>query len=275
MPDALGSYLRSRRTRVDAIALGYAGRRRTPGLRREEVAARANLSVTWYTWLEQGRGGNASPEALERIAAALMLSELEREHLFLLGLGHPPEARYRSGAPVPPRLQRLLDAMDASPAILRTPTWDVVAWNRAARAVLADYEALPPHERNVLRRMFCDPQVRARQFDWDAVARAVVASLRVDAARAGADAEIAPLVAELRAASPEFAAMWDDTLVQAHGEGTKRLRHPVIGEIALEYSSFTVEGRPDLSLIVYNPATQADRERIVAAMNAASPVART
>jgi len=260
--NALGTYLRSRRTKLDASSLGYAGRRRTAGLRREEVADRANISATWYTWLEQGRGGRPSAEALDRIADALLLTEIEREHLFLLGLGHPPEARYRSGDPITPRLQRLLDALPFSPAILRTPTWDIVAWNRAARAVLTDYETLPPQRRNVLRMMFCDPHVRARQFDWESVARAVVASFRVDATRAGADEEIAPLVAELRAASPAFAAMWDDTLVQAHGEGVKRLRHPQLGEISLEYSSFAVDGRKDLSLIVYNPATEQDRERI-------------
>ncbi|NML44519.1 helix-turn-helix domain-containing protein [Ramlibacter sp. G-1-2-2] len=260
---ALGTYLRSRRTQLDALALGYSGRRRTAGLRREEVADRASISATWYTWLEQGRGGKPSAEVLDRIAQALMLTDVEREHLFVLGLGHPPEQRYRGGDPITPRLQRLLDALPHSPALLRTPTWDIVAWNRAARAVLTDYETIPPQGRNVLRMMFCDPHVRERQFDWEAVARAVVAAARVDAARAGADAEIAPLVAELRAISPEFGAMWDSSLVHSHTEGVKRLRHPRLGEIALEYSSFAVEGRKDLSLIVYNPATEQDRERIL------------
>ena len=139
----LGSYLKDRRTRLDPAALGFAaGRRRTPGLRREEVAQRANISPTWYTWLEQGRGGAPSPDVLNRIARALMLTDIEREHLFLLGLGRPPEVRYTATEGVTPRLQRLLDALDASPALIKTATWDVVAWNRAAAAVLTDYGTL-------------------------------------------------------------------------------------------------------------------------------------
>src|SRR5215469_15645980 len=110
---SLGAYLKDRRTRLDPVALGFsAQRRRTLGLRREEVAQRANISPTWYTWLEQGRGGAPSPDVLDRIARALMLTEVEREHLFLLGLGRPPEARYRKNQDVTPRLQRVLDALD-------------------------------------------------------------------------------------------------------------------------------------------------------------------
>ena len=124
----LGAYLRDRRARLDPMALGYpGGRRRTPGLRREEVAQRANISPTWYTWLEQGRGGAPSADVLNRIAAGLMLTEAEREHLFLLGLGRPPEVRYKAVEGVTPRLQRVLDALEVSPALIKTATWDVVA----------------------------------------------------------------------------------------------------------------------------------------------------
>jgi transcriptional regulator with XRE-family HTH domain len=259
----LGNYLKNRRTKLDPATFGFSGsRRRTAGLRREEVAQRANISAAWYTWLEQGRGGNPSADVLDRIASALMLTEVEREHVFLLGLGHPPEVHYRGGDAITPRLQRLLEALPYSPAIVRTATWDVVAWNRAAAAVLTDYGSLPPEQRNILRMIFCDPRVRAAQFDWESVARFVVSAFRIDAARAGADAEVAPLVDELCRSSPEFAAMWQDNEVQTHGEGVKHLRHPVLGPISLEYSSFAVDGRPDLQMIVYNPATPADQERI-------------
>jgi len=105
-PTSLGDFLKSRRTRLDPASFGYSGRRRTPGLRREEVAQRANISSTWYTWLEQGRGGAPSANVLERIAGALMLTNTEREHLFMLGLGRPPEVRYRAVSDVNPRLQR-------------------------------------------------------------------------------------------------------------------------------------------------------------------------
>ena len=259
----LGAYLRDRRIRLDPAAFGFAvGRRRTPGLRREEVAQRANISPTWYTWLEQGRGGAPSADVLNRIAAALMLTDIEREHVFLLGLGRPPEVRYKAAADVTPRLQRLLDALEVSPALIKTATWEVVAWNRAAASVLTDYGALPPGQRNILRLIFCDPRVRAAQYDWESVARFVVGSFRADAARAGAVSEVGQLVDELCRRSPEFETLWRDNNVQVHGEGVKRLRHPVLGAIGLEYSAFAVDGRPDLSMIVYNPATRADADLI-------------
>src|SRR3954452_15409648 len=161
----LGAYLKDRRTRLDPATFGFAqGRRRTPGLRREEVAQRANISPTWYTWLEQGRGGAPSADVLNRIAAGLMLTEPEREHLFILGLGRPPEARYRGAEGVTPRLQRVLDALSPSPALIKSSTWDVIAWNRAAAVVLNDYGALPPDKRNILRMIFLDPRVRQAQY---------------------------------------------------------------------------------------------------------------
>ena len=255
----LGAYLKDRRSRLDAAALGFStSRRRTTGLRREEVAGRANICVTWYTWLEQGRGGAPSAEVLNRIARALMLTDMEREHLFLLGLGRPPEVRYRAADGVSPRLQRLLDALEFSPAIIKTATWEVVAWNRAAAAVLTDYGALPPGQRNILRLVFGQSRVRAAQHDWESVARFVVGAFRADAARAGAMSEVSQLVDELCQISPEFTALWRENEVGAHGGGTKRLRHPTLGVIELEYSSFVVEERSDLGMIVYNPVSPAD-----------------
>src|ERR1700761_1357348 len=236
---SLGSYLRDRRTRLDPTTFGIPlTRRRTPGLRREEVAQRANVSATWYTWLEQGRGGAPSAPLLERIAQALLLTHVEREHLFLLALGRPPEVRYQVSEGVTPRLQRVLDALELSPAIVKTATWDVIAWNRAATVMLTDYAALAPAQRNVLRMMFCDPRVRAAQYDWEGVARFVVAAFRADAARAGATAQVEALVEELSRVSPEFEAMWKDHDVRSYGEGVKHLRHPVGGPIGFEYSAF-------------------------------------
>ena len=143
----LGTYLKDRRAKLDPAAFGFsATRRRTPGLRREEVAQRANVSATCYTWLEQGRGGAPSADVLDRIARALMLTDVEREHLFLLGLGRPPEVRYQATEGVTPRLQRVLDALELSPALVKTATWDVVAWNRAAAAVLTDYGSSRPSD---------------------------------------------------------------------------------------------------------------------------------
>ena len=259
----LGVYLKDRRTRLDPAALGFStGRRRTSGLRREEVAQRASISPTWYTWLEQGRGGAPSADVLERIARAMMLTDAEREHLFLLGLGRPPEARYREPDGISPRLQRLLDTLEYSPAFIRTATWDVIAWNKAASAVLTDYSTLPDGQRNVLRIMFRDSRIRAAQPNWQSVARYVVASFRADVARAGAARNVQSLVDELCATSPEFAAMWRDNDVQGHGDGSKVLHHPIAGPLSMEFSGFAVDGRPDLNMVIYNPATPADADKI-------------
>ena len=259
----LGSYLKDRRAKLDPAAFGLSPeRRRTPGLRREEVAQRANISPTWYTWLEQGRGGAPSADVLERIARALMLTDGEREHLFLVALGRPPEARYQRSEGVTPRLQRVLDALNPSPALIRTATWDVVAWNRAATILQTDFGALPAEQRNLLRLIFLDARSRAMHNDWKSVARFVVGAFRVDVARAGATANVAALVDELCRLSPEFAAFWRDNDLSAHGEAVKHIRHPVLGAFAFEYSSFAVDGRSDLSMLVYNPATPVDAAKI-------------
>jgi len=266
----LGIYLRDRRAKLDPTAFGLPlQRRRTPGLRREEVAQRANVSATWYTWLEQGRGGAPSADVLDRIARAMMLTDAEREHLFLLGLGRPPEVHYHAVDGISPRLQRVLDTLEHSPAFIRTATWDIVAWNKAATAVLTDYSTLAEGKRNVLRMMFQDSRVRAAQPNWQNVARYVVASFRADVARAGAARNVQSLVDELCATSPEFAAMWRDNDVQGrHGDGVKVLQHPIAGALSMEFSGFAVDGRPDLNMVIYNPATAADAEKIRTLMKA-------
>lgn len=265
--NSLGNFLRDRRSRLDAAAFGFSGgRRRTPGLRREEVAQRANISPTWYTWLEQGRGGAPSADVLNRIAVGLMLTEPEREHLFILGLGRSPEARYKGSDEVTPRLQRVLDAFPISPAIIKTAIWDVVAWNAAAATLLTDYGTLPREQRNILRLMFSDARIKAAQEDWLNVARYVVGAFRADAARAGAGAEIAQLVEELSRSSPEFEALWRDNDVAGHADGLKRIRHPEHGLVELEFSAFAVDGRPDLRMIVYNPASPETARRIQSLM---------
>lgn len=259
----LGNYLKVRRARLDPAAFGFSqARRRTPGLRREEVAQRANISPTWYTWLEQGRGGAASADVLDRIARALMLTDVEREHLFHIGLGHMPERRSRHDEGVLPRLQRVLNALEPSAAMIRTSTWDVIAWNRAVAVMLTDYGALPPQERNILRQIFCNPHNREVQYDWESVARFVVGAFRVDAARSGDAAQVAAAVEELSRLSPEFEAMWRENDVSESAGGTKHLRHPVLGPVTFEYSSFAVEGRSDLTLVIYSPVTEKDAERV-------------
>lgn len=261
--NALGRFLRDRRTRLDPVALGFpVGRRRTPGLRREEVAMRSNISPTWYTWLEQGRGGAPSADVLERIATGLMLTEPEREHLHILAFGHPPELRHRPEHAITPRLQRVLEGFSGSPALIISATWDVLAWNRAAALILTDYAKLEPKQRNILRLVFGEARIRARQEGWQEVARYIVGAFRADAARAGAADDIAQLVEELSEASPEFRALWTENEVAGHGEGVKVLQHPLIGRIEMDFSTFSVAGRPELTLMVYTPATPEVAERL-------------
>ena len=260
----LGTYLRDRRARLDPAAFGLpSARRRTPGLRREEVAQRAHVSATWYTWLEQGRGGAPSADVLDRLSRALALKPVEREHLYLLAQGRPPEVTPPGrSVSVSPRLQRLIDSLETSPAIVKNAEWDVVAWNEAAAAVLTDYALLPPEQRNVMRLFFCNPRLRATQPNWEYTARFVVATFRADIARTGTSRRAQALIEELNHASPEFAAIWQEHDVRTYGEGTKLIQ-PAHGDlVTFEYSSFAVDGQPGLGMVVYTPATPMDAERV-------------
>ena len=202
------------------------------------------------------------PPTLDRLADALMLTAVEREHLFLLALGRPPEVRYQPSDGVGPRLQYVLDALSACPAMIRTATWDVVAWNRAAAAVFIDYGALPSAERNILRLIFLDPRARTVNFNWEGVARFIVGVFRSDAHREGAAETVQPLVDELCTKSPDFAMTWRESEINSVCEGVRRLCHPKLGEIALEFTTFAVDGRADLAMLVYTPVSADDAARI-------------
>ncbi len=268
--NALGAFLKDRRAKLDPAGLGFSmQRRRTPGLRREEVARLANISPTWYAWIEQGRGGTPSVEALDRISRALALTESEREHLFLLAFGSSPAARYESRDEISPLLRRILDRLTVSPAIVRNAVWDILAWNKAALAVLEDYAKLPPRRRNILRLIFASERVRSAQSDWESVARFVVATFRAETVRAGAAGETAALVEELRRSSPEFEKIWNENEVRTNGEACKTLLHPQAGPIRLEFTAFAVDGRPDLTLMIYDPDTREDEEKIEALLRSA------
>lgn len=152
--------------------------------------------------------------------------------------------------------------LEFSPALVKNLTWDVMAWNRAAASVLTDYSTLEPRQRNIMRLLFGRTRAHGNSKGWEDVARTVVAAFRADVARLGNTPEVEALVEELCQSSPDFSRMWRDNDVRNFGEGTKRLRHPEIGWIGLEYASFAVDGRPDLGLVIYNPATASDAERI-------------
>ncbi|MDY0926919.1 helix-turn-helix transcriptional regulator [Enterobacter sp. CFBP8995] len=265
--NVLGNYLRERRQRLDAAKLGYTLlRRRTPGLRREEVAVRACVSTTWYTWLEQGRGGAPSEEVLERLARALELSAAERDHLFLLAQNRLPGVTWQAGVDVSPSLQRVLDSMENTPALVKTAEWQVVAWNRAATKVFVDYAELPPAQRNILLMMFRNEEMKKRLPDWHKVTRGMVANFRADVARTGASEHVRALVEELCEMSDTFRQLWKSQEVSQHGEGIKQLWLPDEGVLELEYSTFAVEGKPGLSLVVFNPRQQHDRDCVARLM---------
>ena len=259
----LAIFLKKKRQSIDPISLGFdIVRRRTPGLRREEVAQRAHISVTWYTWLEQGRGGAPSEEVLSRIAKALLLTNAEKEYLYLTTLGHLPKTDYQLSDVITPRLQSILDALSPNPAIIRNLSWDVLAWNDAAAVVLTDYALLPPENRNIMRLFFLKNEVRAHNPDWIDTANLIVSAFRADIARLGETEHTEQLVTELSEHSEVFKKLWIAQEISRSNEGVKCLNKPDVGEISLAYSSFNVSSRPELSLIVYTPETEDSSNKV-------------
>ena len=261
--DNLGDFLKDRRARLTPAQFGFAaGRRRTAGLRREEVAMLADLSTTWYAWLEQNRPVRASADVLERLATAMRLDADEREHLFLLAHDRPPPRRGAAPPVISPRLRRLLDSMDRSPAYVFDGCWNVLAWNDAMSAVFADYGALPPAERNVLRQVFLNPAARSHMADWEGDARKILATFRGDLARHAPDPAADRLVADLQAGSTAFADWWQRRDVGGRGEGTKRLAHAVAGPVSLDYVYSTLDDAPGLGLLVFTARSATDQQRV-------------
>jgi transcriptional regulator with XRE-family HTH domain len=261
--NSLGIFLKHRRTRLNPAALGFElARRRTPGLRREEVALRANVSATWYTWLEQGRGGQPSSDALSRIADALLLQPAEREHLFILANQRPQQQCYPAHNRISPRVKRVLDSLEASPAYVKNAMAELIAWNRAAAIVLDDQIDAASRGLNLLQYFFCDPRAPRRTPDWEDDARFAVAAFRLCAARSGHNERIARLVDELCHSSETFESLWANKDVVTPGEGNRRIRHPTAGTVDLEYSTFSLDGQPNLTMVIYTPASESDLLRV-------------
>lgn len=256
----LSTFLRERRERAAHPASPSPARRRTPGLRREEVAARAGVSVTWYTWLEQGRGGMPSEDVLERLSRALELDEVNREMLFLLAHDRPPPRKITRPAAVPASLQLVLDNL-AVPAFVKTPTFQIVAWNRAAVAVFGDYAAVSERERNLLRRIF-RTGAETKVHDVDDVRRNCLAAFRFDIARAGESKEATSLIAELMETSEDFRRLWAEGEIRSHHGFRKRMIRPGIGELELDATVMSVEGCEGLSMYVFSPATPESADAI-------------
>ena len=253
--EELSDFLRRRREIIkpEDVGLPAGGRRRTPGLRREEVAQLAGVGTTWYTWLEQGRDVRASLEVLEALARALRLTPAERTHLILLGRGEEAPPCRTPAERVSPTLRRLIENLGLAPAFVLGRRWDYLAWNRAACAVFGDFDAIPRGARNHLWLTFMDPARREMFPDWERGARLAAAKFRADSARHIGDPSFEELIQALRQASSEFCKAWKRHEVARSGEGRKELRHPAGGLLVFEHAVFNPSEAPEQRLILYSP----------------------
>ncbi len=258
--EELADFLRRRRENIKPSDVGRpeGGRRRTPGLRREEVAALAGVGATWYTWLEQGRDVRASFDVLEAIASALRLTPAERHHLILLGRGEEAPPCKPPAERVSPTLRRLIENLGPSPAYVLGRRWDYLAWNRAACAVFGDFGSVPRAARNHLWLTFMDPSRRELVTDWTQSHRLLVAKFRGDSARHIGDPSFEELIETLRQSSPEFCKAWKRHEVARTGEGRKVLEHSAVGTLVFEHAVFRPEAATEQRLILYTPVPEED-----------------
>ena len=271
--EELADFLRGRRSNLKPADVGLpnGGRRRTPGLRREEVAQLAGMGATWYTWLEQGRDVRASLDVLEALARALRLSPAERTHLILLGRGEDPPPCKSPAERVSPKLRRLIENLGPNPAFILGRRWDYLAWNAAATALLGDLGAVPRASRNHAWLTFTDPARREMFTDWERSSRLLVAKFRADSARHLGDPAFESLIAALQKSSPEFAKAWQRHEVSRSGEGRKDLRHPTVGMLSFSHAVFHPAEFSEQRLILYSPLpdndTPAKFARLMASLN--------
>lgn len=252
-------FLSSRRARITPEQAGlpaYGGNRRVKGLRREEVAMLAGVSIDYYVRMERGNLSGASESVLDALARALQLDEAERDHLFALARAADPHPRRRRTPPssVRPAVQQVLDAIADAPAWVRNGRHDIVAMNQLARALYAPVLADPRRPANTTRFIYLDPAAHEFFVDWDRVANDAAAMLRLEAGRNPHDPALIALVGELSTQSEIFRTRWASHDVQFHRSGHKRLRHPVVGELDLNFESMQLPSEPGLMLNVYTAA---------------------
>ena len=267
----LSDFLRNRRGRIAPAHVGLpaTNRRRTPGLRREEVAQLAGVSATWYTWLEQKRPIGVSSGVLDNLARVLRLDPAERMQLFQLALRQPVLDSPSTPETVSRLIRRLLDRNDPIPAFVLGRRWDVLAWNRAALAFFLDFEEVPAKERNLLWLVFTNSTLRSLIVDWRSRGQDTLARFRADFGRHAGDAHFVQLVERLKSVSPEFAQWWPRHDILPMTEGRKAYDHPLAGRMIVEHTTFSVSDNPELRLVVFLAATAsnsiAKMKKIVAA----------
>ena len=257
----LADFLRTRRMRLspEQVGLIRGGRRRTPGLRREEVAQLANVGVSWYTLLEQGRDIHPSSEVLHSVADALQLTLDERHHLFLLAGQQPLVETPASNEEVSPALHRVLDALNPLPAYAIGRRWNFLAWNIAAEHVLLLSRSVPPYERNAVWRVFADSMSRQLYHPkWEQVAQKVLEEFRAESARYANEEWFKRLIADLQRVSPEFRAWWPRHDVRGRADSLKEIEHPLVGHLVFEHTTLQVPTMPELKLMIYTPLPETD-----------------
>lgn len=256
-------FLRDRRARFDPVVLGMPRtmRRRTPGLRREEVAQLAGVSTDWYTRLEQGRDVHPSASVLDALAQALQLDVSERDHLFTLAGGDPPRRTTPIVEHLQPGLVRVLDVL-RMPAFILGRRWDVLAWNDGAARLIVDLDALPPGQRNLLWLIFLRPDMRVRYTDWERTACEAVAYFRASATRNLEDPAVIDLIEELSRCSSDFRRLWKKHAVREKTSGIKAFQHPDVGLLHLRYEPLSAAEDSDQRLIIYIPTDAESTARL-------------
>jgi len=256
----LGLFLRARRDQALRADYGLPpiGRSRERGLRREEVAFLSGVSVTWYTWLEQGRDISPSRQVLEAVSRALHLSSTGLGYVLSLG-------GYASAAPAgpaadkaPPHIQRLMDALDPNPSFALFPDWRVAGWNRAYAALYPNIDTVAPADRNLLWLVFTDPYVRNLLPDWETTSKRFLAEFRAETGQRLGDPDIQYQVERLKEASPEFRQGWDLYDILGFESRERLFHHPAVGVLQLEHHQVSPSDRPDLHIVVYTPAPGSD-----------------
>jgi transcriptional regulator with XRE-family HTH domain len=251
----LAEFLRSRRARLSpqSVGLPAVGRRRTPGLRREEVAILAGISPEWYTWLEQGRDINVSVPLLESVARTLRLNADEREHLFLLAQGQPPPLEKISHTTISPTLQAFIEGLNTSPACVVDARLNAIAWNRAFCAVFGDYARMSERERNLIWRLFASPARQGNEQEWEEHARVYLAQFRAEYGRFINDPWWTEQIVALSRLSPEFRELWARHDVLNVPEGRKSMLHPMVGALSFDFLFFQLIDPANLKLLIHTP----------------------
>ncbi|GAJ25583.1 hypothetical protein JCM15457_453 [Liquorilactobacillus sucicola DSM 21376 = JCM 15457] len=258
----LGDFLKTRRAKISPLQVGLPEglHRRTPGLRREEVATLSGVGITWYTWLEQGRKIQVSAQVLESLTRVLMLNGEETRHLYILAnqpapINIPPHYQI-----INPMLQRILDSLSYSPALILDTRWNLIAWNNAARVALIDFDAINVEDRNCVWLMFTNSHYKKRFDNWENQAQGLVARFRAECSKYIEDPWVTEFVQKLKKESSDFSKWWSMHNVEQERENYKVFNHPTAGKLTFEHTSFFVADNMNLKLFINAPVPGTNTE---------------